>query len=881
MKELSLNGTWKLRAEFIDTGSGMVREVLERAGTEGVQQILRTSEHRFPPNTFPMRKGALDAKVPCDVITPLIENGLIEEPFLKSNTNTLDWIKDLSWWFIRDFEVTEDLYDNDEVRLMIEMLDYKADIIINGVPAARHKNAFRAFCMDVKRFLRIGKNQIVIRLTSGVEDNYPHDSIAYYAGGGVINQRIYLRKPQFTYGWDWCKPVPTCGIGRDIRLTGFTGAEVTAFRADTVSVSPDKKSARLEVFFEIDKSDICTSEDAVLKYSLIFDGETVYQSEKEHYLCGGLNFITEHITIENPQLWWPNGYGRQNLYTVRASVSCRGIKNSMKEKRIGIRTLSISHAKREDSTRNFDFIVNGEKVFCKGGNWVPTDSVYLRTPAEKYRTLVREAKNANFTMLRIWGGGTYEPDCFYEYCSEDGILIMHDFMYACAYYPDHLAWFADEARQEADYQTKRLAHYPCMAVWTGNNEIHESYTDWFYGDIQPRWRHGGKIFNYIQPEAVRSHSPGIPYMPSSPYFGSYTPEIAQGKVPGMSTNPQRGKNANNPTSGDVHAWTYFGRDEETKMKFHHELEAFDRFVGRFSSEYGFFGALMESSVHRYLDGGEMTFDNPDWIHHGEQSFKHRYITDGIDRHLADSSTLDERDYLLYSGVMQGFLYLEMTEAMRMKPYGSGNLIWMYNDCWPETGWTIIDYYLTRKISFYYLKRAFAPKKLIVRVGNGVANVKAINETQEKASLTVAFGFMDFCGNRKDCSELSITLEPHSSQELALEAGRDVSGGFYYAIPSSEDFEPAISMRAYYRNYRFPEPQFRIVSADRDGSDLLLTVCSDTYVPVAFFKCRDDRTRMTDNYFSLLPGVEKTVRIFDCPDVPELLAVGPQPNESLS
>ncbi|HCP51099.1 MAG TPA: hypothetical protein DIT79_01625, partial [Ruminococcaceae bacterium] len=540
MSKLSLAGAWKLRGEFMDVTAERYNEVLRKMDAAPVRATLpaflkledlseeEQAEFLKDPNphfhvmtdkanhAFPSKYGFIPMTVPGDVTTALIENGIAEEPFLKENTKKNQWIKDLSWWLVRDFDVTEEMLNEDIVRLNIEMLDFNADIIVNGMPAAHHENAFCAFSEDIKRFLHVGKNQLVIRLTSGMELHYPRDAVSFYCASenAICDQRVYTRKPQFTYGWDWCQPVPTCGIGRSIEIEAFSGAQVIASRVDTLKLDGD--DAEVEFHFEIEKSDMVSSAECELTYTLEFEGKTVYTGKKTLMLVGGVNFAEERVTIKNAKLWWPNGYGAQNLYTFKACCVTKGILHEMQPKKIGIRTLELDTSKLEDGSRNFFFKVNGVRIFCKGGNWVPTDSLYLRTPKESYETLVREGAAAHFTMFRMWGGGTYEPDCFYEYCSEYGILLMHDFMYACAFYPDHKNDFLFEAEREAEYQTKRLAHYPCMAIWTGNNEIAESYTDWFPAPIKPERFYGEKIFNYIQPRAVHRNSPLVPYMPSSP-----------------------------------------------------------------------------------------------------------------------------------------------------------------------------------------------------------------------------------------------------------------------------------------------------------------------------------------------------------------------------
>ncbi|MDR0642896.1 MAG: hypothetical protein LBG07_10605, partial [Treponema sp.] len=866
MMRETLAGEWKLRPEFIDLGPEKFMEVLSRP--EGTFEILgpKTDDAYIKP--FPKREGFLRAQVPCDVLSALMDNGLIPEPLERDNTERLSWVGDFAWWFIRDFEVPVELFAHEQVRLYIDILDFKADIILNGVPSFKHRNTFVPFDEDVKRCLKPGKNQIIIRLSGGLEDAYEAaDSMSYYSVNGNHNQRPGMRKPAYTFGWDWCKALPTCGIGRAIYLEGITGAKIRAFRADTLAAG--ENTAKLRLHFEIDNISVTSADEVMLSYSIApraggparEKADPVFSKMAELYLPGGISFYEEEIEIDAPRLWWPNGYGEQNLYTVNARVECRGGVSAMEEKLIGIRTITVDHSKRPDGSRNFRFVVNGVPVYCKGGNWVPTDSIYMRTPPEKYRTLVEEAKEQHFTMLRMWGGGVYEPDYFYDLCSINGIMLMHDFMYACAYYPDYREDFLYEAEKEAHYQARRLAHHACMAIWTGNNEIHESYTDWFPPPMDPAYFYGCKIFNYIQPRAVREHSPLIPYMPCSPFYG---------------------KTANDPYAGDIHAWNLIAKIENPEklpraeaMKLKKRYESLDTLAGmvRFSSEYGYHGPLMRSSVERWHAGESLSFDSVSWKHHeyfmGHSKGKNLLLHVGYN--LVPAENLDEGGYLLYAGILQGVNYRELMEALRRRKHTSGGLIWMYNDCWPETGWTTVDYYLTRKISFYFLKRAFAPKKLIIRVFEGRAYITALNESPRPVSVDLEYGYMGFNGGKKGVKTVSLRMDKHSFNELpAFDAGEDLLEGFYYVRPlNNGEIDPAASLRGNYRSYHFPEFRAAIVNSRKDGDDYIVTLRGETYVPFARLIAADDRTRMSDNYVELIPGLEKTIRVYNCPEPPVL------------
>lgn len=901
---VDLCGEYRLRAEFLDVGPERFQEVLNHAYAGGAFGILRTSEHRrHHPNTFPYSEGSIPATVPCDVISPLLAAGLMEEPLIGTNAKDMAWLCDLSWWFIREFEADE-LLQEDEVILFAEMLDEKADLILNGIPIGHHANAFRPFEKDVKKYLRSGKNQLIIRLTSGTEDHYIQDSVSYYCctDDGTKNQRAYLRKPQFTYGWDWCPSVPTCGIGGRLELRGRTGAEITGFRADTVSISDEE--AVLALHFEIEKTDMACAETAQLFYEIKeirpkppvhvesgksgacgnvtevsakesetkrLDGSVTGMQERSCYLAGGLNFIEERVTVAQPRLWWPNGYGEPSRYEVRAWVVCREIRNEMKPAAIGIRTVELQQDIIDEDQRRFDVVVNGVRVFCKGGNWVPPDSVYLRAGRDKYRALLLEAKALHFNMLRVWGGGLYAPDFFYEDCSELGILVMQDFMYSCAFYPDHLDSFLAEAGWEAQYQVRRLAHYPAMAIWTGNNEIAESWTDWWREKLHSEYDYGRRICHELLPRIVRENSPGTPYMPSTPYYGSFTDNVREGKVAGMSSISRWGKRANNPLCGDVHAWNYFLNDPKTRYTPETVFEIFDRFPARFCSEYGFWGPLTEESMRRCLGSlEEFSVENPAWQFHGEKPEKREAILAMIGSMLRDPKGLPVRDYLLYGGITQGILYQELAEAMRIKKYGSGFLIWMFNDAWPETGWSVVDYYLTRKISYYYLKRAFSPRIMILRTEEGTdrAVLTLINETEDPMEKMLEYGTMRLDGSGRRCFEhRHIKLQPHERLQIVLEHAKKRED-FLYVIDPEQELNPCTDLRPYYRRYELPVAEVKLCSAKSDGSEACaargtegktaITLCSESFVPCVYLTGKDSEQRFEDNYFPMLPGEIRTV-----------------------
>lgn len=865
---LDLAGKWNMRVDYQSVTAEKAQQILrmDRKKTEHIE--IKQVGDRGKTKIWLSEEGFLEQELPGDVTEGLMRAGILREPLEGTHSEECQWVEKVAFWLIRDVTVTKEMLQEDEIRLFLELVDYHADVLINGIPCGEHANVYRPLEADIKEALHEGMNEIALRLTGGSEEQHPSERMSWFCAMDYCDndERFYLRKPQYTYGWDWCPKIPTCGIGGRMEIRTFCGAVMKRHRVDTLELLPDG-SARAELFFAIDKTRPEQAEEAALQWELTDpDGKTVCREKKELYLAGGRNFCRFPLQIPAAQLWWPNGCGEQKLYRLHAELSCAGKVDVLEDELVGIRTISIRQDKLDEDSRRFDVLVNGQKVFCRGGNWVPADSLYLRIPREKYQRLIREAAECNFNMLRVWGGGVYEPDIFYEECTKKGILVFQDFMYCCAYYPDSDA-FLHEAAEEAVYQTRRLAKYPCMAIWSGGNEIHESITDWFGRRPPKLW--GKRIFHELLPEILAANAPTAFYMPSSPYFGAPTDRTMRGEYPEISADPETGKYANSALCGDTHAWNFLRRDEKNRFRYNYEPEAFDRFPARFSSEFGIHGCLMESSMRRALglaEGEPFSMEAPAWKHHGEQPWKRGYILSMIENHARSAEGLTPEEYLFYGGLMQGYVYQDMAEAVRLRPYGSGMLIWMFDDCWPETGWTVVDYYLTRKLAFYPLKRAFAPHKLIIREKpDGTVAVKVMNEGEEDQRLELEVGTIAcqaagekgcYGENREepDASTqetkpgMSALIRPviqclkrHSSwecvlpeKELKSESPADTPADafdktafanfapardkndpedclWYVRCLNHPEYEPAVSLRSVFRNHCFPEAKIEVRS----------------------------------------------------------------------
>ncbi|MCL2665788.1 MAG: beta-mannosidase, partial [Defluviitaleaceae bacterium] len=634
-----------------------------------------------------MNAEPLKCSLPCDIHMPLIESGRLKDPVLADYSFHGEWTEQCAWWFVKSFNSDSIDSEADIAELTFDSIDSHADIFLNGVQIGSHESAFYPFVKDIKEMIRAGENEIAVRVTTGMETVTEQDLLeigigrSFVKGARSDGRRAYVRRPAYTVGWDWGPKALTCGIVRDAYIRAEKTAAIRNVKVFTKKIAG--ADAKIGVTIESELFSVRSTADADICIRILFGGKTVAEKKLEDVLLtSGVNFTDAFIKIENANLWWPNGCGGQPLYEAEVTLVCKDAACKRSET-FGIRTVELNTERDGFGGRVFALTVNGVKIFCKGGNWIPADSIYARVSAEKYEKLITEAKAANFNMLRIWGGGIYEADAYYDACNRHGILVWHDFMGACEALPDHLDWYQNLVAKEFDYQTKRLRNNPCIALFCGNNEqhwlVHPLDQHWQRMDVNVRKQYGLYIANVTAVKAVRENCPHIPYWNSSPYGG---------------------ENPNDYHTGDVHHWfpCMMNPDMEKRIN---PFE-FDAAEPRFVSEYGYPGPCPIESIKEYFDGEPIDRAGKIWDHHNN-TFEKDTVVAGIAKHLTEPSGLDLDGYIFYAGLVQSEMLNYSLEALRFKNYCAGALFWMYNDTWGEVGWTIIDYYLRRKISFFGVK----------------------------------------------------------------------------------------------------------------------------------------------------------------------------------
>lgn len=780
--------------------------------------------------------------LPSDAHMPLIRDGIIKDPVVADHCFDCEWMETKSWWYRREFFLSEEHLGADELRLTLESLDTHADIFINGRHIGSHDNCHRPFIATLNPLVHEGENSLLIRLTSGTElwsDQEIQYLAPYVSVEGERNikrgdkRRAFLRQPDYVYGWDWGPRIATVGIMKNAWIEVLNRFTVTSIHPITRSVS-DPAKLRVEVEFE-SLMPITTCEVDVLLQ--IMDGDTVvFEREKNVLALSGRNYVDFDAEIIDPKLWWPNGAGEQPLYTARATLRSEQY-TATSSVPFGIRTVELNLEKCGENDRRFAIRVNGVDIYAKGADWIPADSIYARVDRNKYETLLSDARDCHFNMLRMWGGGNYERDEFYQLCDRYGLLIWQDFMFGCALYPDDQEWFRDEVRKELEYQVRRLRHHPAMALWCGNNENQWIYENTLSSKKRFEFSGGLTVYNQIAPAAVREHSPEIPYWPSSPYGGN---------------------EPNGDDAGDCHFWNPATMNPDMNRRI--TPETYDTVRAKFVSEYGYIGPCSEATIEKYFGEYPIEHNGSIWNLHNN-TFEKATVPEGIRRHYVDPETLKWREYLEYARLVQGLMYQYSLEAIRYYPRNDGSLFWMYNDTWGEVGWTIVDYYLDRKPSYYYVKRAFSPIKMILRYSESKSEVRimGVNDTAEAVTLSIEFGWCGF-DRQFETQTTTITL-PAFSKSIAHEfpvPAKNLQKGVIFA--RGENMPISFLRTGNFRDYELQKTTVQVTHATWECDDLIVTVRSDGYAHAVNLGL-PAAARMDDNYFDMLPGDTRTVTVY--------------------
>ncbi|NBD37544.1 MAG: hypothetical protein GVY10_03135 [Verrucomicrobia bacterium] len=792
-----------------------------------------------PEDKFP-------ARVPGTLHQALLEAGRIPHPFKARNELEVQWVHEHAWVFEREFTLNAEDFAGKSAELVCEGLDTFAQIVINGEPVGQTKNMFRSFRWDVAECLRTGTNRIRvafdpvmpwIRRKEAERHLFTVNSIEHEPNG-----RPWVRKEQCNFGWDWGPVLVTCGIWKGIALRC---GETCRIGNPLIRQRHRDGSVHLGIHVEISGYEQLPSARATAVLTLEgaeVSAMTLAPAENPGIFHG-------EVTIANPRLWWPNGMGGQPLYEMTVHVEADGSPLASRSTRIGLRKLRL--VQEEDRWgRSFVFEVNGERFFAKGSNWIPGDALRMELADPEYRRLLGDACACHHNMIRIWGGGIYEADAFYDTCDELGLLVWQDFMFACSAYPADDPDFLEEVRAESVDQVCRLRNHPSLALFCGNNELEQMVTregaDWPDMPL-PLYR---KLFEEMLGDTVSFHAPETPYWPASPRAASGDPA-----------------DVNRPDSGDAHLWSvWHGRApfEWYRTSFH-----------RFCSEFGFQSFPEPRTTADFAPGGQRYLNSPVMEHHQRSRNGNTLIM----TYLLSWFPMprDFRASLWMSQMVQAESIKYAVEHWRRNmPRCMGALYWQLNDCWPAASWASIDHTGRWKALHFYSRHFFAPVFVggVEEPGRATVDLFLVADRKPPAELSLRWILTDSAEGRTLREEtLEIAEADSGSTEIrTLELRReyDTFGpeNLLLWLELADTDNHILSRNLV--TFRKPKalalgvPVLRrdfSAAVDNAGTRIgTLTLQSDRPALYTFIEGLPDSIRPSDNFLHLRPGSPRRIEL---------------------
>jgi beta-mannosidase len=773
------------------------------------------------------------ARVPGTILSDLLTAGQIPDPYYRDNESKAQWIGEKDWTLARTFELPESVLRRQRILLRCEGLDTFASIRLNGHEVGRTDNMFRTHEFDIGSLAEV-RNEIEITFSSVLpymKAKTDEKRLAAWNEVRGILGRAYVRKQPCNFGWDWGPDLVSYGIWKDISIVAFDQG-----RLNDVFIRQEHQSdGRVALELQVGAEPIAPSP-LTIRCRLERSGDTIGTCEFP------INPGTGHgkILVENPELWWPAGMGAQPLYDLEVTLlDDRANEIDRIGKRIGLRTLRLQR-EPDPWGESFHFTANGVPFFAKGANWIPVES--FTSPGDEGRTrdFLESAAAAHMNMIRVWGGGYYPHDHFFDTCDELGLCIWQDFMFACSTYPLWDPDFVENARVEAVDNVRRIRHHACLALWCGNNEIEQGMNSDGWSDCLS-WDDYRRFFDDTLAGVVHEFDPQRDYWPSS----SHTPG-------------ENRSDHNDPTRGDAHLWNVWVS--------HTPFEWYQTCEHRFNSEFGFQSFPELRTVAAFTEPGDRNITSPIMELHQKSPPGNSMIF----HHLLDwfRMPVDFELTLRVTQIVQGLAIQYGVEHWRRSmPRGMGTLYWQLNDCWPVASWASIDSFGRWKALHYMARRFFAPV-IISGVEDRAAGTVDVHLTSDL--LTDDHGTAHWHAYTPDGSVLdegsievsipsrqdtriatldfSTLLDRHGTHRLViwLELGTDAGHGSRSVVlferPKKIDWEPAAIA----------------TSVSGSGDQYEITLLAERPALWTWLDLRDLDCRFSDNFFHLRPHAPQTI-----------------------
>lgn len=810
----------------------------------------------------------LPASVPGSVHTDLLANKIITDPYYRMNEKKLQWIDKKDWEYRTEFSADENLINHDRVELVFEGLDTYAKVFLNGSPILLADNMFRTWKVDVTDKVKKGENVLLVQFDSptlkaldelkkfGFQLAADNDQSE---NGEMGADRVspYVRKAPYHFGWDWGPRLVTSGIWRLVWLSAWSGGHITGVNIVTDNLAGEKADLTVEIDVEATVPGDYLVQIQANQPDNKPDGPSVnFRSPVK--LEKGMNKLHIPVSIDQPVLWQPNGYGQQNLYKFRVEIYRNNTQIDNKEVVTGLRTVRLVQDTDPDgSGKSFYFEVNGRPVFAKGANYIPNDVFLNRVSPEKYEYIVKSAADANMNMLRVWGGGIYENDLFYELCDKYGIMVWQDFMFACAMYPGNDE-FLENVRLEAIDNVRRLRNHPCIVLWCGNNEIeaawgpYEENRGWGwkqrYNEEQRRiiWQAYDTLFHKILPEVINQEDPARTYWHSSPSAG-------MGNLASYES-----------TSGDMHYWgVWHGLNPFTDFR---------KYKARFMSEYGFQSFPEFNSVKKYTLPEDYNIESPVMAAHQRSGIGNLRIRQYME---VDYKIPADFEQFLYVGqLLQAEAIKLAIESHRAEmPYCMGSLYWQINDCWPVASWSGIDYYGRWKALHYFVREAFKPVSLICSEEDDNLMIKIVSEFPLDQDLHLQIIAYDFFGKPvwqavRNVEKGAFEMPSHEmpSHEFIF-SKKEILGNADPAclvlVSELKKDDEILDRDLHYfvrpKDLKLIDPHIKTEINEKSGY-IEIKLTAERLAKNVFLYAENLEEQFSDNYFNILPGESKIVTL---------------------
>ena len=793
--------------------------------------------------------NAHPATVPGNIHDDLLANKLIPDPFYGDNESKVQWVSDSVWEYIVHFDKDcghgKSFAHNE---LVFEGLDTYAEVYINGqrlvatTGDSLTNNMFRTWRFPMPEKLDEVGNELRVRfLPSAPFDSIEASKLPYK----LPDNRVFTRKAQYESGWDWGPKLNTCGIWKDVYIESWNDMKINDFYVKDTEPSHDPSRpwiSDVEVEIQADKK-------LTANLLLSITDKDGYNQEIQYKakLHKGDNKVIIPVTIENPKLWWPNGAGEAHLYYF--NLSTEGMSTPMLHAH-GLRTVELVQ-KKDSIGQSFQFVVNGKPLFMRGTDWIPASSypgVLARSEGDdRYAELLKQAKDANMNMIRVWGGGLYEHEAFYNYCDQLGLLVWQDFMFACNIYPGDQA-FMDNVKVEAEEQVRRLRHHACIATWCGNNEVHNGLEDWGWKDAlgytdqqyAQMYEHYEQLFEKLLPKVCLDNSYKSNYVHSSPTYGWGHPECT--------------------THGCSHYWgVWWG-----ELPF----EIWWEKTGRFMTEYGFQAYPEMSLWEAYIPEGERKLQSPAMRNHQKHGRGVPIILKAMEDlyGFKDTNNLDKFVYI--SQLVQSDGIAQAIEAHRIQHEKcSGTLFWQLNDCWPVASWSCIDVAGNPKALYYRLPQLYANVAIASRhISQDTIELYLINDNFTTVSGQFEWAIKTMDGVLVNTAGTLTSATANSSIKtatIALPKGVKNVGNFFVEA----SFTPDNAKSVFYLTY-FVKPKLLNLTSDPitvkteygDHSAEIHLSAKTLKKGVYIGETHGYQVAYSDNYFDMKPGEEVVIKV---------------------